>query len=63
MTSEAKYVHADGVLAEMMCNVRLIGLDYPRAVELLRFHAECVPDECDVFLACATHIADWLDGE
>ncbi|MBF6355139.1 hypothetical protein IU449_11405 [Nocardia higoensis] len=62
VTSEPDYVHADDARVETMCKVRVIGLDYSRAVELLRLHSNCVADECDVHLACAVHVADWLYG-
>ncbi|TLG18040.1 hypothetical protein FEK35_02710 [Nocardia cyriacigeorgica] len=47
------YVHADGVLAEVMCQVHLVGLTLPRAWELRYAHRFHRPDECIVHLEAA----------
>ncbi len=45
------FVHADGPLAEQLCQARLIGLTPARAEELCRVHRHHPPDDCPVHLA------------
>ncbi len=47
----AAFVHADGLLAEVLCRARLIGLTPSRAEELCWVHRSHPPDECLVRLA------------
>ncbi|MGY1947344.1 hypothetical protein [Nocardia asiatica] len=47
------FVQADGVLAEVMCQVCLLGLTVERARQLLDIHCEHHPDECLVHLEAA----------
>ncbi|MBF6171320.1 hypothetical protein [Nocardia blacklockiae] len=47
------FVHADGMLAEHMCQVSLMGLTVARARELRRIHSSHHPDECFVHLEAA----------
>ncbi|MEV0772757.1 hypothetical protein [Nocardia salmonicida] len=47
------FVHADGILAEVMCQVRLLELTMERARELREIHGGHQPDECPVHLAAA----------
>ncbi|MBH0781331.1 hypothetical protein [Nocardia bovistercoris] len=44
-------VHADSRLAEHLCGVQVMGLTEPRARELIDFHSEHQPDDCQVHLA------------
>lgn len=47
------FVHADGKLAEFMCQVHLLGLTPARARELRTIHGAHCPDECIVHLEAA----------
>ncbi len=47
------FVKADGVLAEFMCQVRLLELTAGRARELRYIHRDHRPDECLVHLEAA----------
>ncbi|MBF6175570.1 hypothetical protein [Nocardia blacklockiae] len=47
------FVHADGKLAEFMCQVHLIDLTPERAQELRSIHGRHPPDECVVHLEAA----------
>ncbi|MEU2035940.1 hypothetical protein [Nocardia amamiensis] len=47
------FVQADGMLAEFMCQVHLMGLTVERARELRCIHREHHPDECAVHLEAA----------
>ena len=47
------FVHADGVLAEFMCQVSLMELTVERAHELRHIHRFHHPDECVVHLEAA----------
>lgn len=47
------FVHADGKLAEFMCQVYLLELTLERANELQRIHRFHHPEECIVHLECA----------
>ncbi|MEV6325980.1 hypothetical protein AB0M45_33165 [Nocardia sp. NPDC051787] len=47
------FIHADGLLAEFMCQVYLIELTPERAQQLLYTHREHHPDECVVHLQAA----------
>jgi len=47
------FVKADGMLAECMCQVRLLGLTVERARELRYIHRGHRPDECLVHLEAA----------
>ncbi|AHH16462.1 hypothetical protein NONO_c16610 [Nocardia nova SH22a] len=44
------FVHADGVLAEFMCQVHLLELTRRRAEELRHVHRHHPPDKCIVHL-------------
>ncbi|WP_280271658.1 hypothetical protein [Nocardia wallacei] len=48
------FVHADGKLAEFMCQVYLMDLTPARAWELRRIHRSHHPDECMVHLEAAS---------
>ncbi|WP_280475909.1 hypothetical protein [Nocardia asiatica] len=50
---DTTFVQADGVLAEVMCQVCLLGLTVERARQLLDIHCEHHPDECLVHLEAA----------
>ena len=50
MPDHRTFVHADGVLAEFMCQVHLLELTHGRAQELRRIHRHHPPDECIVHL-------------
>jgi hypothetical protein len=50
---DCTFVQADGVLAEVMCQVRLLELTVERARQLLYIHCEHHPDECMVHLEAA----------
>ncbi|WP_280361288.1 hypothetical protein [Nocardia wallacei] len=54
----AAFVHADGVLAEVLCRARLIGLTLARAEELCRVHRHHPPDDCLVHLAALLLLDD-----
>ncbi|WP_280314320.1 hypothetical protein [Nocardia wallacei] len=45
------FVHADGRMAEVLCQARLLGLTPARAEELRRIHRHHPPDDCLVHLA------------
>ncbi|WP_324198885.1 hypothetical protein [Nocardia amamiensis] len=47
------FVHADGVLAEFMCQVHLLELAPERARELRHIHRKHHPDDCVVHLEAA----------
>lgn len=47
------FVHADGRLAEFMCQVHLLELSIERAWELRHIHRFHHPDECIVHLQAA----------
>ncbi len=47
------FVHADGRLAELMCQVHLLELTPERARELRHIHCLHPPDECIVHLQAA----------
>ncbi|NKY89708.1 hypothetical protein HGA07_29480 [Nocardia veterana] len=47
------FVHADGKLAEFMCQVHLLELTSERAEELRHIHRTHHPDECVVHLEAA----------
>ncbi|MBB5915564.1 hypothetical protein BJY24_004476 [Nocardia transvalensis] len=51
--SHSTFVHADGRLAEVMCQVHLMALTPPRAWELWDIHRTHRPDECLVHLESA----------
>ncbi|WP_174185342.1 hypothetical protein [Nocardia barduliensis] len=51
--AHSTFVHADGVLAEVMCRVHLLELTVERARQLLQLHCEHHPDECMVHLEAA----------
>ncbi|MBF6238696.1 hypothetical protein IU474_16730 [Nocardia otitidiscaviarum] len=50
------FVSADGVLAEFLCHVGLLGLTEPRAVVLHALHRDHRPDECSVVTATEVHL-------
>lgn len=50
---DSTFVYADGMLAEVMCQVHLLGLTVERARELRDIHREHRPDECVVHLEAA----------
>ncbi|KZM71851.1 hypothetical protein [Nocardia terpenica] len=56
------YVHADGKLAEFMCQVYLMDLTIERARELRHIHRFHHPDECLVHLA-ATYLLLLSEGD
>ncbi|WP_405490879.1 hypothetical protein [Nocardia sp. NBC_00511] len=45
------FVHADGVLAESLCQVELLGLTARRAEQLRLLHRGHEPDACAVLAA------------
>ncbi|MFJ1457468.1 hypothetical protein [Nocardia sp. N2S4-5] len=47
------FVYADGMLAEVMCQVHLMELTFDRALELRHVHRFHHPDECIVHLEAA----------
>ncbi|WP_067902824.1 hypothetical protein [Nocardia vaccinii] len=51
------FVHADGLLAEFMCQVHLIELTRERARQLRFVHRHHPPDECLVHLEAAFMLA------
>ncbi len=51
------FVHADGKLAEFMCQVYLLELTSERARELRHIHRHHHPDECLVHLEAAYLLA------
>ena len=53
------FVQADGVLAEHLCQVRLLDLTVGRAHELRFLHRFHRPDDCLVHLAAAVFLLDW----
>ncbi|MGY4103595.1 hypothetical protein ACW2Q0_29135 [Nocardia sp. R16R-3T] len=55
------FVHADGLLAELMCQVHLLELTPERARELRYIHREHHPDDCVVHLEAAWLLL--LDGD
>ncbi len=52
-SEQRAFVHADGKLAEFMCQVHLLGLTTARARELRTIHGAHCPDECIVHLEAA----------
>ncbi len=51
--SHMTFVHADGVLAEYMCQVHLMELTPERARQLLEIHRYHHPDDCIVHAEAA----------
>lgn len=47
------FVHADGTLAEFMCQVHMMELTADRARQLIDIHRRHPPDECIVHLEAA----------
>ncbi|MGS2807666.1 MULTISPECIES: hypothetical protein [Nocardia] len=50
---DSTFVQADGMLAEVMCQVHLLELTVERARRLRYIHREHHPDECVVHLEAA----------
>ncbi|MEU4318280.1 hypothetical protein AB0F85_14285 [Nocardia fluminea] len=56
------FVAAEGHLAEHMCQVQLLGLTLPRALELRALHSRHRPDDCRVHLQVAVWLWEWGSG-
>ncbi|WP_280316638.1 hypothetical protein [Nocardia wallacei] len=52
------FVHADGQLAELLCQARLLGLTPARAEYLRWMHRHHPPDDCSVHLAALLLLDD-----
>lgn len=55
------FVQADGLLAEYLCSVELLGLTLERAEHLRRIHSGHRPDDCLVHLAAAVFLIEAAD--
>lgn len=53
---ERTYVHADGPLAQVMCDAYLLELTVARARQLRESHQRHRPDECWVHLQAAVKL-------